>query len=295
MFERTTYGLQNIHRFFNVDLVVFVEGGTQNGDDDDSPDIRFWSIVLNETAPHYSFHFIARGGKPTLLSIADQVISGDLSGVLVALDADYDRVMGRELRDHRIFYTYGYSWENDVWLTKPHEGVFLAMCFRSMPSHRIAEEIADLEKAFLRASRWIVAADMYLCEHGRSLVPRRGPQAFFAGRRGKDALRLDRPRIKRQFQLELAQLPGRELIRLNHRFESVRWMVGHFLEEYYYRVICYLICKYSRQRSLHRHTILVAAFNEFRSRATNMSCKVWGYHRDQVRSKLLICAASRGL
>lgn len=295
MFERTGYGIQNVHLFFNVDFVVYVEGGTQSGDDDDSPDIRFWSIVLREAAPRYSFHFIARGGKPTLLSLAKQVISNDLSGVLVAVDADYDCVMGRELRDHRVLYTYGYSWENDVWLTKPQEAVFLALCFRSIPNRRIAEEVAELEKSFLRSSRWIVAADMYLCEHGRSLVPRRGAQAFFAGRRGKPALQLNRPRIKEQFQSELVQLAKRDSIRLNHRFESIRWMVGHFLEEYYYRLTCYLITKYSRQSNLHRHTMLVAAFNEFRSRATDMSCRVWNYHRDQVQSKILEHGALREL
>jgi len=115
-FERTSSGLSNAHLFHSVDFVVYVEGKyEENNSDLASHDQYFWRSVAENVMPAKTFKFISRGSKVNLLSIATEIISGNISNTLVALDRDYDLECNNFLCHPRVIYTYGYSWENDVW------------------------------------------------------------------------------------------------------------------------------------------------------------------------------------
>src|SRR4051794_7975596 len=103
MFERSKYGEENRRLFFGVDYVVYVEGGSGENEEDESADVRFWSIVFDRLAPEYKFRLIPKGGKSQLMIAAKRIISEDVSGVLVAMDSDYDKAFRESTEDPRIF------------------------------------------------------------------------------------------------------------------------------------------------------------------------------------------------
>lgn len=111
-FERTREGQRNRALFYGVDFICYVEGddGADQGDD-----VYFWSSVFRSVWPNRSAAFLCRGGKPQLEKLAREVVNENVEGVVVAMDADYAGFFeGKVIDDPRVLYTFGYSWENDV-------------------------------------------------------------------------------------------------------------------------------------------------------------------------------------
>lgn len=122
-FLRTNSGLNNLHLFLAVDAVVYLEGGEslpkeeiENGKfNDASDDIRFWQSVFNIFCPEKRCEFRSIGSKEGVKNIAEKIINGHVENVIVAMDRDFDNINNKILKNKNIVYTYGYSWENDVW------------------------------------------------------------------------------------------------------------------------------------------------------------------------------------
>src|SRR5665213_77182 len=134
-FQHSPAGLSNLHIFSRVDAIVFVEGGesrsiadVRSGKFDSiSSDVAFWQRCFSELGPPIKLQFRAVGAKPTLLDLAREVAQG-VTGVYVAMDRDFDHLMGQAIRAPGVLYTFGYSWENDVWTEMVIEEVFYTLC-----------------------------------------------------------------------------------------------------------------------------------------------------------------------
>src|ERR1700737_2950464 len=123
-FRRTNAGMSNLHLFHGVDAVVFVEGGhgsftldqlSQGFYNNQAYDIKYWQIVFASFAPEKNFHFRAVGSKDSINELMNLIVSNKVKHVLVARDRDFDHLTGALRPSPGIFYTIGYSWENDVW------------------------------------------------------------------------------------------------------------------------------------------------------------------------------------
>lgn len=126
-FTRTPHGLENMHKFYGTDYIVYVEGGqTQytfdqvikyNKVNDSAIDIAFWGAVFVKFGLKFSYIIKAVGSKTTALEIAKVVVSQakKCSRIIVAMDRDYDFINKVNIKHPRVIYTYGYSWENDLW------------------------------------------------------------------------------------------------------------------------------------------------------------------------------------
>jgi hypothetical protein len=120
MFTRTAQGLSNLHLFYGVDFVAFAEGGTETdvarggASGTGTPDELFWQGSFETIRPDLKVQVVLRGSKTTLQPIAEMVARGELSNVVVCMDADYEHVVGTATRHRHVIYTWGYSWENDV-------------------------------------------------------------------------------------------------------------------------------------------------------------------------------------
>ncbi|MGA9334020.1 MAG: DUF4435 domain-containing protein [Rudaea sp.] len=120
--RRTPSGLASLSIFFAVDVVVFCEGGdslnfaqaTALAPGEVSLDVIFWQRVVSLYKDTRKFHFKSVGSKTTLTSIAADVESHNISNITVCMDSDYDRILKHQVSYRRVAYTYGYSWENDV-------------------------------------------------------------------------------------------------------------------------------------------------------------------------------------
>lgn len=122
-FTRSPSALYGIHRFFQVDIVVFCEGGksltyadatSYNAKAINTLDTLYWSAIANRLETGKSYHFKSVGCKVTINAIGEEVHRLGLNSITVCRDSDYDRVLGRHPAVERIGWTMGYSWESDV-------------------------------------------------------------------------------------------------------------------------------------------------------------------------------------
>lgn len=121
-FTRTSTSLLSYHLFYNVDFMVFCEGGQQNCTFDDidkgagneaTLDAFYWSQFLNRAYPELTFHVKSVGSKTVVLSLIEKIEEVNSKTTIVCVDRDYVNFTGRYISFDRIFLTMGYSWEND--------------------------------------------------------------------------------------------------------------------------------------------------------------------------------------
>ena len=111
MFTRSNQGIENEHLFYSVDFVVYCEGKEVDGEGS-SLDEVFWERVFSENG--LSVHCKSMGGKSVVRPLAEKIVQDGISHVLVAMDRDYDDMLGLTIDHPQVFYTYGYSWESDI-------------------------------------------------------------------------------------------------------------------------------------------------------------------------------------
>jgi hypothetical protein len=190
--EHTSKGLSNLRVLSGVDAIVYVEGGSSQSVDQveagrfesESMDIAFWQKCFSELGSRLSLKFLAVGAKPTLRAIAQKIVKDGVTGVYVAMDRDFDSLLGKTIQHPRVLYTYGYSWENDVWKREVLEEVFYTLC----PVCRNTVVVSPITTAamhdFERDIRWPTYADLICFMHDIPLLPRRSAQRIITTGRG---------------------------------------------------------------------------------------------------------------
>jgi len=252
-FHRSPSGLSNFHRFVGVDCVVFVEGGNDQFSLDEvidgaySPgtlDVKFWngifSIYLGENRKH---QLRAIGSKPTLRSIADLISNKAVSNVWVAMDRDHDYFRGRLIIAPGVFYTCGYSWENDACVPEVIEDVFWAIAQLARGSIPVRTEIDRLFATILGDIKTSVQLDVAASIVDDSVLPRQKPFSIcqLSGRHDEPSVnRIQLAGLIRNFRKKYSgnALPSVEV-------EVDRDCVGHVLACFCYRILRFLIKKYS--------------------------------------------------
>lgn len=123
-FIRTASGLNNEHLFHDVDYVVYLEGGGKSFNinevlndgyyNDQTLDIAFWSNLFRHYWEDKRLKFKSIGSKTVLKELSTVLIDNDINTVLICMDNEFDELLMKRIADRRVFYTYGYSWENEV-------------------------------------------------------------------------------------------------------------------------------------------------------------------------------------
>ncbi|MFC2045566.1 DUF4435 domain-containing protein [Chloroflexota bacterium] len=181
IFSRTLRGLSNQYIFFKVNAIAFIEGGTDTftlsqilsgADNPKAIDILFWQRMFAEFIPERTIHFRAIGSKSTLVMLADNILSGKLTNVYVAMDRDHDKINKTLRKGPGVLFTFGYSWENDAWCKESIQLIFRLLC-------PISKDITDTKtdmnccfSDFIRNIRWAVYADVLLSASNMSFFPR---------------------------------------------------------------------------------------------------------------------------
>ncbi|HET8891462.1 MAG TPA: DUF4435 domain-containing protein [Candidatus Angelobacter sp.] len=181
-FHRTQSGLNNLALFLRVEAIVFTEGGEKNltidevmaGERNESThDVMFWQVIFDSFAPLRKVQFRSIGSKPTLLSIANMIIAGKISRIIVALDRDFDHASNSLLSHSNVVYTRGYSWENEVWTP---EIIAKVVARLSLDRTLSAKVRAEANNAFRNAHaifESIVRLDFSLAISSRNLCNRK--------------------------------------------------------------------------------------------------------------------------
>lgn len=183
IFRRTLSGLSNQHLFHNVDVVVFVEGGDESYSleevysgnySHETEDIIFWRNIFEHFSDDKSYKFKSVGSKPTIKAIANDIVTDNMTSIYVAMDQDFDKVHKKQLLHKNVFYTYGYSWENDIWSHGVIEDLVQQLTAIDITSSVIEANFSGL----IRDLKLAVYADGYLFSKGQSFFPRSGGILF---------------------------------------------------------------------------------------------------------------------
>ena len=177
MFNRSNNGISNQHLFHNVDYVVFTEGGnlsyTKEDIDDgkyssESIDILYWNKIFESFLPDNKIKFKSIGSKEYVREIAQNIVDDSITHVYAVMDRDFDEIKGTLIHNNKVLYTYGYSWENDVWNINLIAEIVFILSACKPPKNKINK----LYHKFLDDIKFAVSADGYQSKRGKSFIPR---------------------------------------------------------------------------------------------------------------------------
>jgi hypothetical protein len=248
-FRRTTSGLNNLYLFHNVDFTVFLEGGKvsfnkaqvfEGSFHTETDDIIFWGNIFNNFQFKGKIKFKSIGSKSTVKEIALDIKNGLLNKVLVAMDNEFDEILEKRILHPNIYYTHGYSWENDIWNHDIVKAIIEDLTAIKIKNDDLQKVFSDFEKKIKLA----VLADGYLFSKNKSFFPKKKGCMFCV-----DFQSLDLPKIKNQEIEAKINIEGLKKSTLyafgrKHSINSLKFCYGHFLADY----CCQLILNFIKKR-----------------------------------------------
>lgn len=117
LFSRSNHGLNNIHLFYGVEVVIYIEGETSP----EKYDENFYKTILNNLLHIKSerFKIIPLGGCENVKKRYEEILLNNISNSICVLDRDYSFIKQSIIYNPKLLkFSYGYSWENDFWSDK---------------------------------------------------------------------------------------------------------------------------------------------------------------------------------
>jgi hypothetical protein len=280
VFTRTISGLRNYPLFFNGTNVVFIEGGdtsfsfedaikddfNNNSFNNSSIDILYWKPMFEKfLSSQGDFKYRPLGGKETVKEVA-KMVANVSTNVFVAMDRDYDEISKEIIDGNNIFYTYGYSMENEIWNGKVAKEVLKVYCHGNYSIGFAGKEIDRLAKKFLKEISWYVCADLIaLIKNDTHLLPKKGGfQKYIKCKPSPSLIKAELTKIfvnyfklpKREIEKSFTSISGTE--------DLARLCPGHFLEYFFLTIINYLNCKITNKKNhMHSYSIKCLAISKF--------------------------------
>jgi hypothetical protein len=258
MFQRSNSGLSNLYLFHRVDAVVFVEGGIRNLSlaaveeghfNEAAYDAKFWALLFRRFLPKFRFQFRPVGSKTTLLELAGLVSHEEVRNVVVCMDRDFDHFLGRLIRHPRIFYTHGYSWENDVWSLGSTTAVFKKLNNRTDCDAALAE-LRVAFALFSRTMKWPLLAHALLVTN--TMLEVTNADLEQAVMRGAGKMPVVNCAHLRQRIKEARPRHPKPRVRfpVSATFSVANDCYGHLLATYAFHTVAYLLRQHCSVRSL---------------------------------------------
>jgi hypothetical protein len=275
-FKRTSNGLSNQHLFYKVDAIVFVEGGKgfsindviEGTFDINSIDIQFWKRIFSVFHKNETLQFRAVGSKTTLKDIAEDINSGKITNAYVAMDRDFDNIKSRKIQCKCVFYTYGYSWENDVWQIEVLIDVLNSICAADCKNKDVKDEILKIYSAFIKQINSGVCADALLGMDDISFFDRKKHLSYLIfGKKTKPTVNL----IKIKTELEVLKYSEAEAIKFGEEndIRTHRDCLGHLISGFCYWLFVYLNNKIKKMPSIARYYFDCIGIEKFISRLSD--------------------------
>jgi hypothetical protein len=294
IFSRTSSGLRNMHKFLGVDAVVFVEGGVSlsfedvlNGQfNDSSVDVGFWRNIFGLFSDKKKYQFRAVGSKANLMKLAERKIDENIETYFIAMDKDHDFIKEEMLNSPGIFYTYGYSWENDIWNLHTCSDVFYGISNKCDKTVDISTELSELMNNFERKFKKFVYLDAILSLYDKSFFPRKddGDRFFKHGTMGVPLINNE------QLKQIIVELKKNRNLKYSYRAEKGKSLnicafyncYGKIISTFSYRIIVYLLKKYNCYFKLHRKYINSFGLRSFTDNLKNGKfSQIHNYYHNQ--------------
>jgi len=246
-FRRSTKGLNNQSLFFDVDHVVYVEGGISYSKElvlagafnENTNDVHFWQYIFSKMMPQNRLKFKSVGSKSTLLELAQDVVNGGLPTIYIAMDSEFDEIYDKKIKHKQIFYTHGYSFENDIWNAE----LICEIIAELSPSKIEKELIQKVMKSFFKDISEGVKFDGYLFARQTSFFPRKGGILNYV-----DLSTHDFPKVNRKKMLKTINDKGVKLSTIinygyRKKITPEKFCYGHLLADY----SCHVIAHYFKK------------------------------------------------
>ncbi len=250
-FHRTSSGLSNLSIFLGVDVVVYLEGGDRKLSLADletdlvaseNHDTMFWQTILNEFRPNIKAHLKSIGSKATVISVSRLVVTGVIHHVITALDRDFDHIRRAKIRHPNVLYTYGYSWENDVFTKSNLKTLSRSLCLNRIRCKKINDLTDDLFEQFLRSFKVQVQWDNALAGSCADLCDR-GALMNSIELRPPSAPRISRKRVATL--LRESHSNNRNVrLKAMKRIDVQRDLHGHTVERFASGVLQHILAEY---------------------------------------------------
>lgn len=215
--------------FEGTDLVVFTEGCPSClGHDYD-----FWNQIFRSYCPK-KVKLIPRGGKSELLKILNQE-GGLPPNVYIVLDRDLEDVFSRVGERPHLIYTYGYSYENDLYSKE------LILDIIRLRTHLRAEEVSKIKKMLeQQIASFMKQVAPYMCaflegtKQGISVLPNKKKNSQFDRLFVNSRIDLNEQEVEKC----ITRLKTRCCKDGRHNpFGNIRYCNGHLLETFVWRVV----------------------------------------------------------
>ena len=271
-FIRTASGINNSRHFFNVDIVLYCEGGDgdysledilENKYCDNSNDILFWEKVFKKFKPDIKIKIKSIGANSVVNDIKNHILDNDIQHSYVARDRDYKHMnIGLYSVSNIELVTYGYSWENDVWNIESALKIYCTLTHTQL-NNNIKDQIQVLLRKFERKLSKIITLDINLATYYNESAFQKNSKkccARFIKQKGEPVP------ILTEFLKDGKLLRGRLNSRITFDYYvNSDFLVdcqGHLLAEIYYRIIVYLVQKKIRKRKIEKEIVYAMVINE---------------------------------
>lgn len=117
LFSRSSEGLSNIHLFYGVKVMIYIEGENNS----EKYDKIFYEILLNKLIgiELNKFEIVPLGCCLNVKERYEEILLNNISNSVCVLDRDYNFLKESFIYNPDLLkFTYGYSWENDFWSDK---------------------------------------------------------------------------------------------------------------------------------------------------------------------------------
>lgn len=278
-FERTKVGQQNRALFYDVEYIIYSEGAASDGSS--AWDELFWRTLLTVFLPTTSFKILPKGSKTELKKLANRVISEDIQNTIIVCDRDFDDINDMLFVDHRIIYTFGYSWENDVWgIVSPSHVVYRH--FPVKTSWNELDRIVDYQFREIRKfSRSLAAIDYICASEGAGFIPRGREQKYVAPATKAKWDGLARDQIRKALEDRKDKFSSDTFRKIRGQCREWHSLCGHFLDEFCIRAVFFLLKKLGRS-SIQKDGVKGMAIAAFGGTLGTGNDDLYKYYRERI-------------
>lgn len=167
IFSRSNQGLDNIHLFFGVKKIIYIEGE----DNDKKFDKKFYELIYEKIIgiDLSDIHIQPLGSSLNVFNRYLEIKSSNIQNSICIMDRDYNNLKSSYLYDSDILkFSYGYSWESDLWTEN-----LMLKTIDFLSGIRLINEIDKIKElinnTFLRAKKLSII-DMLAQIHGSCVL-----------------------------------------------------------------------------------------------------------------------------
>lgn len=290
-FRRTVSGLANNHLFFGVDFIVYTEGGSTSFSKEevvnhdkyslDTDDIIYWESVFKEFTANKSFKIKSVGSKSTLLDIFGDIVNHNISTVKLAMDNEFDELLNKQINHPSVYYTHGYSFENDIWGYDTIKNIIETITATSITDNTILDTFNDFQDDISIA----VHADYVLFSSDSSFFPRSKGHLFCIDCSSKNIPKVLADKVNERILNKNLILTDLEQVKIASNLDTSKYCYGHLLADYWCQVIQkYIKLKHSLTQIANNiiHRICLNSFFEKFFKPMN---PIYEYHKMQFAQK----------